>query len=349
MRVKWIEVILNIVFWVLTSWLIISMYSIEVQEIEIVNGKEIKQVIRNPYLIYYFSIGQFFFFITFYLELYFLKKLNETRKLNVFIYKSLGLILVCISVYYWVTNYLFFATPIRIPSVTFGILLFYITAALCYGFIKMWFQNEQDKNQLELVKNQSELSLLKAQLQPHFLFNTLNNLLSMVDQSHNPKLAESIDKLSGLLRYVVYETKKQKVSIDEEIQFIQNFSELHLLRFDTDEIDFKLTITGDYTQQNIEPGILLCYVENAFKHGVAPEENSFIHIDIDVSKENQIHFQVKNSIPNHHFSKQEGGSGIRSNLELLHIAYPNRHKISITQKENHIVELFIHTDERYNS
>lgn len=349
MRIKWIEIVLNLIFWGLTSWLVVSIFSIEIQEIEIINGKEIKQVVRNSNLIYFFSIGQLFFVFLFYVELYFIKQLNKTSKLKPFLFKSVILILLCIGVYYLVASWLLFSKFITFPNVSYGILLFYVIASLCYGFIKMWIYNEQDKKQLLLVKKQSELSLLKTQLQPHFLFNTLNNLLSMVDQVENPKLAKSIDKLSGLLRYVVYETKKQKVTIKEEIEFIKSYVELHLLSFESNEIDFKLNIKGDFNQQKIEPGILLCYVENAFKHGVFPEENSFIFIDIDLSIENIIAFQIENSIPEITLKKAKGGSGMKLNQERLKIAYPNKHKINIAVKENYFLELIIHTDESYNS
>ena len=125
---------------------------------------------------------------------------------------------------------------------------------VCYGFTKKWIQHEYDRKQLEFTKNQTELKLLRQQLQPHFLFNTMNNLLAMVNQSDNPKLAQSIDKLSGLLRYVVYDTKNRNVRIDEEIAFIQNFAELHLLRFEEDEIDFKIDIIGNWNQQKLSQG-----------------------------------------------------------------------------------------------
>ncbi len=349
MRVKWFEITLNVIFWILTSWLIVSINSIELQEIEIINGEETKQIFRSKSLINYFLVGQFIFLIIFYIQLFFIQELGKTKAFKSFIVKSLLMIFSLILVFYLITRYLIFSESVQITNISYGILIFYVAAALGYGFIKMWIKNEQDKKQLELIKNQAELNLLKSQLQPHFLFNTMNNLLSMVDQKSNPKLAKSIDKLSGLLRYVVYDTKNEKVSIVEEIEFIKNFAELHLLRFEDNEIDFKFNVNGIVGKQKIEPGIFLCYVENAFKHGVQPEEKAFIHIDMTISKENKIIFKIENSIPTLLVKNEKGGFGIESNNERLKLAYPNKHSIRFESNGVYIVELIIDTDEGYNS
>ena len=349
MQIKWLEIILNILFWLLTSWLIVSVNSIEIQEIEIINGEETKQIFRSVDLINYFIIGQIVFVIIFYVELYFIQELGKTKSFKGFIIKSAALISSLMLIYYLLNRFIIFSEPIRLTNISFGILILYVATALGYGFIKMWIKNEQDHKQLELVKNQTELKLLKSQLQPHFLFNTMNNLLAMVDQKSNPKLAKSIDKLSGLLRYVVYDTKNEKVPIAQEISFLKNFAELNLLRFEEDEIDYTFVIKGEYNQQLIEPGILLCYIENAFKHGVRPEEKSFIAIHLDISDKDQLHFTVKNSIPSFKPTNVKGGFGIVSNTNRLELAYPNKHSLHIIETSEYTVELKIETDESNHS
>jgi len=171
----------------------------------------------------------------------------------------------------------------------------------------------------------------------------------MVDQKNNPKLATSIDKLSSLLRYVVYENKTNKVTIEEEIQFIKNFSELHLLRFEDDEIDFKFEIKGAYNHQMIETGILLCFVENAFKHGVQPEFDSFIHMTIDMTKKDRMIFKIENSIPPIIGDLQSGGYGLQSTKERLQLAYPNAHFLEIINGDSYAVTLKIDTYASNNS
>ena len=349
MQSKWLEIILNILFWLLTSWLIISVNSIQLQEIEVINGAEFKQVFRSIDLINYFIIGQIVFCIIFYGELFFIQELGKTKSFKGFILKSIALIFLLMLVYYLIVRFSIFSEPQRISNISFGILILYVATALGYGFIKMWIKNEQDNKQLELVKNQTELKLLKSQLQPHFLFNTMNNLLAMVDQKSNPKLANSIDKLSGLLRYVVYDTKNEKVPIAQEILFLKNFAELHLLRFEEDEIDYSFNIKGDNDQQLIEPGILLCYIENAFKHGVQPEEKSFITIYLDISHKDFLHFTIKNSIPSFKPTTEKGGFGITSNTNRLKLAYPNKHSLEINKTSEYTVELKIETHESNHS
>ncbi len=349
MQNKWLEIILNILFWILTSWLIISVNSIQVQELEIINGEEFSQVFRSVDLVHYFIIGQFIFCIIFYGMLYFIQELGRTKSFQKFALNSLFLIASFLVVYYLIIWNYTSSEVIIIRNISYGILILYVATALGYGFIKMWIKNEQDKKELELIKNQTELKLLKSQLQPHFLFNTMNNLLAMVDQKNNPKLARSIDKLSGLLRYVVYDTKNEKVPITQEITFLQNFAALNLLRFEVDEIDYTFDIQGEFDQQDIEPGILLCYIENAFKHGVQPEEKSFISIQLDLKQEQEIHFKIENSIPSFKQSLENGGFGNASNLNRLNLAYPNRHSITIRENETYTVVLKINTDESNHS
>jgi len=104
-----------------------------------------------------------------------------------------------------------------------------------------------------------------------------------------------------------------------------------------------LNVIGEYTSQPLEPGIFVCYVENAFKHGVQPEEKAFIHIDIDISKEATIVFSIENSIPKVPFHTKNGGFGLKSNQERLDLAYPDRYSIVFNEDVTYNVELTIKT------
>jgi len=348
MRFKKLEIFLNLLFWAITSWFIVSTNSIEAQGLEIVDGEKVKTIIRSNDLIYLSLLGQLCFFLIFYAEIFLIQRLRKTKKIKGFILKTIGLLLFGL---FWheLSVFLLFPTFDSFSTGVADVLIFYLAIALGYGFIKMWLLNEQDKKQLEFVKNQAELNLLKSQLQPHFLFNTMNNLLAMVNQRENPKLAHSIDKLSALLRYVVYDSKKEKVLVKDEMTFVENFAELNLLRFEEGEINFKIEINGVFDEQKIEPGIFLCYIENAFKHGVEPEKKSFIHINLDISKPNVVLFRIENSISLHSTSLQGGGFGMSSNKERLNLVYPNKHRIYSLRSETYQVELVIETDESNNS
>ncbi|TGV04733.1 sensor histidine kinase [Flavivirga rizhaonensis] len=349
MERKWIFFSLHLLFWLLTSWLIISSFSIVQHIVDIDDGAITDNIQRSDELILFFSIGQPFFALYFYLQIYLTKKLVNDKKIVELVWKTALLIILYYALYLTVV-YFFFIESIHIlwfPSLWYGIFIFYIVISIAYGFIVAWSRNEKDKRQLEIANKQAELNLLRAQLHPHFLFNTMNNLLSMVNQVQNPKLAKSIDTLSNLLRYVVYENNESRVTIAKEIQFIRDFAELNLLRFEEDEVDFKLEVIGQNDQQSIEMSILLCFLENAFKHGIQPEAKSFIHIGIDVSKKQELLFVINNSVHPALEGSQFAGYGLQATKDRLQLAYPNGHTLSIQEtKKSYSVTLKIDTDER---
>ncbi len=131
--------------------------------------------------------------------------------------------------------------------------------------------------------------------------------------------------------------------------FIRDFAELHLLRFEEDEIDYKFNITGSNNTQFIEKGILLSFVENAFKHGVQPEFNTYISMDIDITIATKVIFNIQNSIPPKIGVTHVGGYGLKATKERLQLRYPNKHSLEIDETA-HIfnVTLTIHTDESNN-
>lgn len=323
------EIFANVLFWLISSWLITSVFSIVRMEVTIIGDKETEIIERDPGLIVFFLVGQVLFAIYFYWLLMAIVNLSAKTDMRIFLGKQIGLAVLLLWSFYALSSWFILKGVAPFPSIVYGIFGFYAAVAIGYGFIKIWIRNEADKQQLEVLKNQAELKILRAQLQPHFLFNTMNNLLAMVDQQANPVLASSIDKLSALLRYVVYDTKNEKVAIADEINFLENFAALHLLRFEENELDYTLSCTGPYDQQAIEPGILLCFVENAFKHGVQPEIKSFIHIQIDVTAKNRILFEIENTIPPELEAEKQGGYGLKSTIEHLELAYPKRHALEM--------------------
>lgn len=351
MKKKWIEIVINILFWVFSSWLIIYSFSITEHFVEINNGILSENTEHSNELIFFYTIGQPIFALYFYIQIYITQLLSNKTNLRTVFIKLVSAMVLFLLCYYLIVK-LFFSDLIYIlwfPSLWYGIFIFYTTIAIAYGIIKVWSSMEADKKNLELINKQTELSLLRSQLHPHFLFNTMNNLLSMVDQVRNPKLAKSIDTLSSLLRYVVYENKSDFVSVSKELEFIQDFSALHLLRFEEGEIDYKLKIIGSNDSQLIEKGILLSFVENAFKHGVQPEFKSFIHIDIDITNKAKFLFKIKNSIPPKIDTGSIGGYGLKSTKERLQLAYPNCHSLEIIEEQTIFnVILKINTDEGNN-
>lgn len=345
MNKKWIEIGVNVIFWLTSTWLIVYSYAIIMHDVVLIDDEIVGLIEHSNKLIKFFLIGQPFFAIYFYLQFFLILRLNTSSKISILLLQSVALAILFLVLFNGVVV-LFFEHYIHLiwfPSLWYGIFIFYTTIAIGYGLVKVWFSNEQDKRKLEVLNKEAELNRLRAQLHPHFLFNTMNNLLAMVDQEQHPKLAKSIDKLSNLLRYVVYENKGNTVVLIDEIHFIQNFSKLHLLRFEDDEIDFKLEVIGKYDQQQIEKGVLLCFVENAFKHGVQPEHESFIHILVDVTNPTTIIFTIENSIPPKIEGNSVGGYGLKSTKDRLELAYPNKHSLVIVEEHTYTATLSIET------
>ena len=171
-------------------------------------------------------------------------------------------------------------------------------AAAAIKFLKRNYHHEQLANAFKEEKLDAELKFLKAQIHPHFLFNTLNNLYSLTLQSSS-KSSEVVLKLSNLLDYMLYECNVKEVPLNKEINQIQNFIDLEKLRYG-ERLEVSFTAKGDFHNKRIPPLLLIPFIENAFKHGVSQEiENTFVSIDL-TAKQNQLIFKVENSKTNEH-------------------------------------------------
>lgn len=190
-------------------------------------------------------------------------------------------------------------------------------------------------------EKEAELKLLKAQLNPHFLFNTLNNLygLSVVKSDNLPNL---MLKLSDLLRYSLYETKDVIVPLEKEIKYLENYVALEKIRLEKTIINFN--VKGNITNKQIAPMLLIVFVENAFKHLSAENGN----VDISMSSEdNKLHFSCKNTIDierpiEENIEKGRSGIGLVNAKKRLALIYPEQHNLQITNhKDNFHVDLII--------
>lgn len=208
----------------------------------------------------------------------------------------------------------------------------------------MFKKSIQDTTYLQKLiidKKQAELNLLRNQLQPHFLFNALNNLLSMVSSSENPKLVSAIDKLSQLLRFVIEDNKTEKILISKEIIFLKNYIDLQKLRFEEGEVSVQFNVKGEYDKQKIEPGLFIPFVENAFKYGTEPEKSTKIDIEFNLLKADSVQFEIKNK---EMMTSTNGiGTGIETTKKRLKLIYPNKHNLKITNADYFIVHLTIQT------
>ncbi len=194
-----------------------------------------------------------------------------------------------------------------------------------------WFQKRDEAKELEKQNVKTELALLRSQVNPHFLFNTLNNIHSFA-QNDSAKSAHAIIKLSDIMRYMLYDANAEKVLLEKEIQHINNYLELQKMRFDNREF-FTFKYFGITSGLMLPPMLFIPFVENAFKHGRKTEE---FPIQIELKyKDNQIVFNCLNFKRPKSQSENEipKGIGIRNIRRRLDILFPCRHRLDIQENE----------------
>lgn len=179
---------------------------------------------------------------------------------------------------------------------------------------------------MERAKTDAELSYLKAQINPHFLFNTLNSIysLAITRSEHAPA---AVLKLSAMMRYVTTEAHNDRVPLEKEIAYVSNYVELQRIRLGQ-TVSIEYTVTGDAGSKQIAPLVMIPYVENAFKYGVNPEEESYISIQITIDHAH-LTMLVKNKIVRIDYSDEyKSGHGMENAAQRLKMGYPGKHKLN---------------------
>lgn len=196
---------------------------------------------------------------------------------------------------------------------------------------------EQEGRKQEAVEKErvsAELSFLKTQINPHFFFNTLNNIYSMAERNSH-QTGKSILLLSNLMRYMLYDTNQGKIALTKEIKHLEEYIALQRLRIPSREkIEINFNCSGNTQGVWIEPLIFLSFIENAFKHGISFNSKSFINISISVIDSN-LDFKVVNSkkVNGERTETIHNGIGIANTYRRLQLLYPQSHKLSITDDE----------------
>ncbi len=214
---------------------------------------------------------------------------------------------------------------------TFLVTGFFIVMSSLLKFSTDWFSNERIQRNLESEKKDMELQFLKSQLNPHFLFNSLNNIYSLAYQKSD-KTADAILKLSEIMRYMIYESNDSWVQLNKEVEYVQSFVELQKLRF-KDGAAVEIKINGEIDGQKIVPLILISFVENAFKHGVANDQEDPIRINI-IANQKILHFSVSNKKSKTNKDAM-GGVGLNNVERRLQLLYPDRYKLNIVNSATH--------------
>ena len=222
--------------------------------------------------------------------------------------------------------------PFADPYNTVLFLLIF-TVGTCISVIQRWLRTEQTRKETENEKLNTELSFLKSQVNPHFFFNTLNNIYSLA-VVRSEKTAPAVMKLSSIMRYILTETQSDRVPLRNEVDFIHNFIDLQQVRL-TDKVTLNFSAEGEMDTLLVAPLLFIPFVENAFKYGVSTKESSNITIEIS-TEGNKIIFMAKNYVvPSENNLMENTGIGINNVKRRLELIYPGKHQLTTVEKDNY--------------
>lgn len=220
------------------------------------------------------------------------------------------------------------------------IFILVFTIGTCVSVIQEWLKTDTFKKEIEREKLNTELLFLKSQVNPHFFFNTLNNIYSLA-VTGSEMTAPAILKLSSIMRYIISDAQLNAVPLDHEVTFIKHYIDLQLVRL-TDKVNVDFKVDGRVENKMIEPLLFIPFVENAFKYGVSTKENTSIVIHIKASDEKIIFSSSNKIIHQENALKDTTGIGINNVRRRLELMYPGKHDLQIFNTgENFSVKLEI--------
>jgi len=337
-----IEIAINIIFWVLSIGISTQIFSVNIVEVDIqvFNGHQIERETITD-LSQWFYIGTIWKVLLFYLIVFFLiprffgspQYLRFASFLLSSMFLALSLEILPLYLLQEGVNASYFSTAVIMLG-------FYTSTAFTYGIIRNQIQKERYSQVITNKRLQTELKLLRSQINPHFLFNALNNLLSISERSGDSKVSAGITELSDMLRFLIYETQTDWTALKKEVEFLESYIALQTLRFaEEDDIEITFEVQGIESQHQIAPALLIPLVENAFKHGVRYNVPSFVQISLEI-KDHHLTFDLQNSKhpPNtNEFDQQYVGIGLENVSKRLNLIYPKKHQFKINEQENTFV------------
>lgn len=221
-----------------------------------------------------------------------------------------------------------------------------VAIAVVIKLFKRWFAYQQTTQHLKQEKLEAELKFLKAQIHPHFLFNTLNNLYALTLKKSDAA-PDVVLRLSDLLNYMLYECNATWVELKKEVELLENYIELERIRYDH-RLDITYSIRGDIGSKLIAPMLILPFVENSFKHGVSEEtHNAWVSIDIIIDDHEMV-LKVDNSKSNFKAEDEQdyrAGIGLNNVKRRLELLYPDNHELkTIESEETYLIILRLNFD-----
>lgn len=302
-------------------------------------GRESQSVTVESYL--RFTVAPLSFMIVFYINFFLLiNKFLFSKRIKAFICANILLIIIVMAGVHFIHELLpppegFYPPRERntekIIFFIIGKILIYMLVSALSVAIRMtgsWYAADSDRKELERSRAEAELKNLKSQLNPHFLFNTLNNIYSLI--AFSPERAQgAVHDLSRLLRYVLYESSQHLVPLTKELDFLHNYVELMRIRL-PEEVDVKVDISSVENDNTlIAPLLFISLIENAFKHGVSYSKPSFIYIRLTTGEGDKIKCSILNSyFPKDHQDKSGSGIGLVNLRKRLELLYPRQYALN---------------------
>jgi len=299
-------------------------------------------------------INIFFYGLVVYFNLYYLIP-NYLFKEKKFLHYCVFLILsvIIITPIKMVILYFFFSYFPTVQAQLIGDQYWYfltsflvVGASTIFSIVADWVRHQRERRDLQTQTMQSELKFLKSQINPHFLFNTLNNLYALTLKKSD-KAPEIVIKLSEMMRYMLYECNEKRVLLSKEVNYLRNYLDLERLRQGkTVEINFD--VVGEIKEQRVSPLLFIPFLENSFKHGLNHQiATGFVNIVLQAD-EKKVSFYIENSKPQSMpvlDRRRSGGIGLVNVRRRLNILYPNRYQLEINDHPNiYAVDLKIQLD-----
>jgi sensor histidine kinase YesM len=207
----------------------------------------------------------------------------------------------------------------------FSIVLFYLAFAGALYLSKQWYVQRELLQQIRLEKLNTELEYLKAQMNPHFLFNSINTIFFQIDK-HNHEARETLGKFSDMLRYQLYECNGTEIAIEKELAYLKNYVELQTLRRNEQDI-IEFTVADELRNFSLPPLLLIPFIENAFKH-LSDFTGRKNEVRIELTRNNQaVQLRVVNTTDSS--AKETGGIGLKNVKRRLELLFPQRHTLDV--------------------
>lgn len=339
---RWTEIVIHLLFWSLVVSGLLWLYAYLVASVAAAFGAmpDFNFVTFTQVLIPFLSVCMLVFY--FYYFILIPKYFNK---------KGIARFVLYSFVSFLVSTFLFGVANLLTKNGTFlevlsSSWLFFLISAVIGSLLKgavLWIRSVAEKKAIQKNHLESKIALLllKAQLNPHFLFNSLNNIDVLIED--NPRIAsEYLKKLCDILRYVLYETKEDKVALSSEVSQIISYIEMQKIRTDNDRY-VRFNVQGALSDQKVAPMIFLPFVENAFKHSKNKTIDNAIDISFDIQG-NNVTMGCKNYFePSKVEVLKNEGLGIDTIRQRLTLLYPGKHWLNIEQKDNWFnVTLSIH-------